>query len=146
MSEGDVILPSFWYQSVSPRPSLLRCVRWGEAAEELWGALTVPCDITIMQLVPDGTAEGARVLRPRACPRGRWAVPGQCPASQDRCLSSSRAAVPWGAHPWLWPYPSSSLSSVGRNLYCCWRIWASFFLASSSSRSFFSISSWAAMI
>lgn len=42
--------------------------------------------------------------------------------------------------------PSSSLSSLGRNLYCCCRIWASFFRASSSSRSFLSISSWAAMI
>ena len=79
MSEGDVILPSFWYQSVSPRPSLLRCVRWGEAAEELWGALTVPCDITIMQLVPDGTAEGARVLRP-----------GLAPGGGGRCLGSAR--------------------------------------------------------
>ncbi|KAG7259776.1 hypothetical protein CRUP_001167 [Coryphaenoides rupestris] len=36
--------------------------------------------------------------------------------------------------------------SVGRNLYCCWRICASFFLASSSSLSFRNISSWAAMI
>lgn len=43
-------------------------------------------------------------------------------------------------------HPSSSLSSLGRNLYCCCRIWASFFRASSSSRSFLSISSWAAMI
>lgn len=40
----------------------------------------------------------------------------------------------------------SSRSSEGRNLYCCCRIMASFFLASSSSLSFRSISSWAAMI
>lgn len=40
----------------------------------------------------------------------------------------------------------SSRSSLGRNLYCCCLICASFFLASSSSLSFRSISSWAAMI
>lgn len=40
----------------------------------------------------------------------------------------------------------SSRSSLGRNLYCCCLICASFFLASSSSLSFLSISSWAAMI
>ena len=52
-----------------------------------------------------------------------------------------------GAHPAQSAnQPSSSLSSLGKNLYCCCRIWASFFRASSNSRSFLSISSWAAMI
>lgn len=40
----------------------------------------------------------------------------------------------------------SSRSSDGRNLFCCCRIMASFLRASSSSLSFRSISSWAAMI
>lgn len=46
-------------------------------------------------------------------------------------------------HHCSWP---SSRSSEGRNLYCCCLIMASFFLASLSSLSFRSISSWAAMI
>ena len=60
---------------MSPRPSLLRCVRWGEAAEELWGALTVPCDITIMQperREPKRSGPGS----PQGEVGGAWAVPG----------------------------------------------------------------------
>lgn len=50
------------------------------------------------------------------------------------------------SEPQVEPQLLSSRSSLGRNLYCCCLIWASFLLASSSSLSFLSISSWAAMI
>lgn len=53
-----------------PRPSLLRYGEVGEAVEELWVGLTVPCDITIMQPVPDSTAEGAGALRALGSPQG----------------------------------------------------------------------------
>lgn len=50
-------------------------MRWGEAAEELWGALTVPCDITIMQ--PE-----------RREPKRSG--PGLAPGGGGRCLGSAR--------------------------------------------------------
>lgn len=62
-----------------PRPSLLRYGEVGEAVEELWVGLTVPCDITIMQPVPESTAEGAGALRLWARTRGRRAVPRAVP-------------------------------------------------------------------
>lgn len=73
VSEDDVILtPPFWYQSVNPRPSLLRYSEagLGEVAEELWVERTVPRDITIMQLVPDRTGERAGELRAPGSPQG----------------------------------------------------------------------------
>lgn len=53
-----------------PRPSLLRYGEAGEAVEELWVGLTVPCDITIMQPVPESTAEAAGALRALGSPQG----------------------------------------------------------------------------
>lgn len=53
-----------------PRPSLLRYGEVGEAVEELWVGLTVPCDITIMQPVPESTAGGAGALRALGSPQG----------------------------------------------------------------------------
>lgn len=71
----------------------------------------------------------------------------KCEVSSFKCSRGKVLEITWITvalvHHWSW---QSSCSSEGRNLYRCCLIMASFFLASSSSLSFRSISSWAAMI